>query len=157
MCLRDDPGRLGSKPTDHQHNLVEWLFHATVVRYFLTLDIHAILPCPLHYGFGEFGSQLFGAVAEIGLGGAYMSGVGHGILAAFGQAEHGVGKFFSFFCSHGVCYFAGMGLVARPSPVFLITNQSRLMFGFRLMAKLAHDDYHHDDRDNRGEGVADWE
>lgn len=53
-------------------------------------------------GSGEAGAKLLGAVAEVGFGGAYVGGVGHGVFPSFGEAEDAVGELLLLLISEAV-------------------------------------------------------
>ena len=39
----------------------------------------------------ELRLEVFGTITEVGLGGTYVCGVGHGVFASFGEPENAVG------------------------------------------------------------------
>lgn len=68
-----------------------------VAEYGRRLDIDSILFCFLKDGAGQLGFEIFGTISEIGLGGAHMGGVGHGVFTPFWQPVHAVGQNLAFF------------------------------------------------------------
>lgn len=68
------------------------------------LDVDAQLTGAGEDGAGEAGLEIFGAVAEVGFGGSYVLGVGHGVFSSLGEPKHAVGQLFSFFGAKSVVH-----------------------------------------------------
>lgn len=69
-----------------------------VGEYCRRLYVHAVVAGEAEDGEGEARLEIFGAIAEVGFGGTYMGGVGHGVFAAFGETVKGVGELFALHC-----------------------------------------------------------
>lgn len=69
------------------------------------LDVDTVLTGARQDGARQPWLQIFGTVAEIGLGGADMRGVGHGIFVAFWKPVDVVGQYFALIMCQSVSHF----------------------------------------------------